>query len=809
MATTVTAQETKFVYTLAEGDKDHKALLGGKGANLCEMTRIGLPVPPAFIVTTEACRAWMVDGPALLTRLEPAVREGLVWLEAQSGKRLGDAANPLLVSVRSGAAISMPGMMDTILNLGLNDATVEGLATLTNNPRFAYDCYRRFLQMYGEVVLGVEGRRFDLALLSAKRKQGVISDQELSAESLKAVAMAYQVIITEDTGKPFPQDPVAQLDGAIAAVFHSWEAPRARSYRQLEGIPDTLGTAVTIQTMVFGNRGETSGSGVAFSRDPATGENVLYGEFLVNAQGEDVVAGIRTPLPVARMAEVLPGAHTSLVAASRALEQHYHEVQDIEFTVEENRFYLLQTRTAKRTAAAALKIAVDLVDEGLIDRATALRRIDAGSLEALLHPALDESQEYEVLATGLPASPGAAVGGIVFTAAEAVAAVHRDIHAQVILVREETRPDDIDGMIAAQGILTSQGGMTSHAAVVARGMGKPCVSGCDEIQIDEENGILRIGSRLFKRGDILTINGSKGEVIPGAMPTKPVTLSPDMLIVLGWADEVRTLKVRTNADNAADTKRAVEFGCEGIGLCRTEHMFLGERAEWVADLILLLTSTAPLSETQLTWKAELLARLKSAQREDFAAIFRALNGLPCNIRLIDPPLHEFLPTEDKLLAKIAALGDGRSEDRTRLETVLERRRDFSEQNPMLGFRGVRLGIVYPEINRIQIEAIFEAALAVQAEGIAVNPEIMVPLVSHVTELELIRRMVDEVAGKLFAAGPKVGYQVGTMIEVPRAALTAGAIAREAEFFSFGTNDLTQTTYGISRDDAESKFLRQY
>ncbi|MCG3151258.1 MAG: Pyruvate, phosphate dikinase [bacterium] len=808
-----TPADTRLVYRLDEGHKDLKPLLGSKGANLCEMARLGLPVPPAFIITTAACRSWMHDGPALLQELITPLAEGLQWLEAETGRQLGDAADPLLVSVRSGAAVSMPGMMETILNLGLNDSTVVGLAAKTNNERFAFDCYRRFLQMFGEVVLEIDGKRFDLALLSAKRAQGVLSDQDLSAATLQEVCIAFKTIIAEATGAPFPENPQEQLQQAIIAVFRSWNGARAKSYRAHEGIPDDLGTAVNIQAMVFGNRGDRSGSGVAFSRNPSTGERELYGEFLINAQGEDVVAGIRTPQPVSRMAAVLPEAHASLLSAATTLEQHYHDVQDIEFTIEESRFYLLQTRTGKRTAQAALRIVTDFVTEGLLDIPAALLRLDPASLDALLHPALDETVPYEAMATGLPASPGAAVGAIVFSSEEAAAQVARDPSARLILVREETKPDDIDGMIAAQGILTSQGGMTSHAAVVARGMGKPCVAGCDEIHIDETQGRMTVGDLEFRAGDVITINGSTGEVIAGAIPTRPVTLSPELQQVLTWADAHRTLQVRTNADNATDARRAVEFGCEGIGLCRTEHMFLGDRAEWVADLILLLTHPHPLDESQRAWKGELLARLKAAQRSDFIDLFRVLDGRPCNIRLIDPPLHEFLPEEEKIEKRLNALGPlspETAEERRRLTLLLERRREFSEENPMLGFRGVRLGIIYPEITRMQAEAIFEAALTVQADGIAVVPEIMVPLVSHVEELRRIRAIVLEVAETLFtAAGRRVPFQVGTMIEVPRAALTAGDIAQEAEFFSFGTNDLTQTTYGISRDDAETKFLRFY
>ena len=775
----------------ADGGQEDKQLLGGKGANLAEMTRIGVPVPPGFTITTEASVAYMRDG-ELPAGVREEVEESLRRVERDSGKDFGGTEGmPLLVSVRSGAAVSMPGMMDTILNLGLNDETVGALARAAGDERFAYDSYRRFIQMYGEVVLGVSMDRFEGELRSLKSERGVEHDTGLDAEDLKRLVARFKEIVEEETGETFPDDPEAQLWGAVRAVFDSWDNDRAIAYRRSEGIPEDLGTAVNVQTMVYGNTGDDSGTGVAFTRDPSTGENHFFGEFLVNAQGEDVVAGIRDPMAIDEMEDRLPGAYAELLEVHKRLESHYHDMQDLEFTVERGTLYLLQTRTGKRSAAAAVRIAVDMVDEGLIDRETAVRRVDPRQLEQLLHPRLDPDAEVEELATGLPASPGAASGQVVFDPDEARR--RGEAGESVVLVREETSPDDFAGMVAARAIVTSRGGMTSHAAVVARGIGKSCVVGAREIRIGGD-AFEAHGTRV-EAGDWVTIDGGTGRVLKGRVPTVEPELSDDFRRLMSWADDARDMGVRSNADTPADAAKAREFGAEGIGLCRTEHMFFeGARIRVMREMILAADEDA---------RRRALDKLLPMQREDFVGIFRAMDGYPVTVRLLDPPLHEFLPQspeEDRELA--AALGLSPEEVK---RTVMHHR----EANPMLGHRGVRLGISYPEITEMQARAILEAAIQVAEEGVDVKPEIMIPLVADVKELRHQAERVRETARKVFEErGREVAYLVGTMIELPRAALMAGEIAAEADFFSFGTNDLTQTTFGISRDDAGS-FLPRY
>jgi len=771
----------RFVYDFDEPSEGGRELLGGKGIGLAEMTQLGVPVPAGFTVTTDACRAYMENDKALPEGLEPEIEEHLRTLEERTGTRFGDPADPLLVSVRSGAAISMPGMMDTILNLGLNDESVEGLAERTHNPRFAYDSYRRLIQMYGEVVEGVDGQRFEQALSDLKQDRGVQQDIELAADDLEELVETFKRIFAEETGHPFPQDAREQLGRSVRAVFDSWDTPRAQVYRRAHRIPDDLGTAVNVVQMVFGNKGAQSGTGVAFTRDPSTGERSLYGEFLSDAQGEDVVAGIRTPEPLGTMKSRMPESFEQLRETMRHLEQHYRDVQDIEFTVDDGRLYLLQTRTAKRTATAALKAAVSMVEEGLITREEAVVRIDPGQLDQLLHPMIDPDAQVEVAAHGLNASPGAACGAIVL---DANTAEERGLAGQdVILVRWETTPDDIHGLIQAKGILTAHGGMTSHAAVVARGMGKPCVAGCEGLSIDLGARTVTIGGQELAEGEVVTIDGGTGRVIVGEVELVPPQINEDFQTILRWADEVRRLKVRANADTPDDAARARGFGAEGIGLCRTEHMFMAEdRLPLVREMILAAGEDE---------RRSVLEKLLPLQQGDFEGIFEAMSGLPVTIRLLDPPLHEFLPPLEE----------------ARDERMRERIRALQEANPMLGTRGCRLGLLWPEIYEMQVRAIVRAAAAVQARtGEAPLVEIMHPLVGFAEELHRLRSMTVATANE---EDDSVEYLVGTMIELPRACIRADEIAEYADFFSFGTNDLTQTALGLSRDDAEGKFLTRY
>jgi pyruvate,orthophosphate dikinase len=789
----------KLVYSFAGGAADGKGsmknLLGGKGANLAEMCALGLPVPPGFTITTEVCVAYYAAGKKLPAMLEAQVRDALVQVEKNVGARFGDAANPLLVSVRSGARASMPGMMDTVLNLGLNDTTVKALAQKTGNERFAYDSYRRFIQMYSDVVLNIDHYHFEELLEQKKLDRDVSLDTELTANDLKDLVAQFKERVQEEQKKPFPEDVHEQLWGAIMAVLDSWMNPRAGTYRKLHDIPESWGTAVTVQSMVFGNMGDDCATGVAFTRNPSTGEHAYYGEFLVNAQGEDVVAGIRTPQPLSEMPKVMPAVYKQLTDVFDKLEAHYRDMQDIEFTIQNDKLWMLQTRSGKRTAAAAVKIAVDMVKEKLIDKKEAIKRIDPLSLDQLLHPTLDPKAPKTVLTTGLPASPGAASGKVVFTAedAESMAIDHRQ---KVILVRIETSPEDIHGMHAAQGILTARGGMTSHAAVVARGMGKPCVSGAGELRIDYAKKHCVIGKHSFKEGDIITINGGTGEVMLGEIPTVQPQLSADFETLMGWADEVRRLKVRTNAETPLDASTARKFGAEGIGLCRTEHMFFdAERIVAMREMIVAQS---------VEGRKAALAKLLPMQRKDFIELFSIMKGLPVTIRLLDPPLHEFLPHTEEDIKHVAEAA------RVSPEIVRMRAHELKEQNPMLGHRGCRLGITYPEIYEMQAQAIFEAAAHMITEKKdGVIPEIMVPLVMVPRELEILKVLIDKVAQDVMkATNTKIDYLVGTMIELPRAALRAGDIAPFAEFFSFGTNDLTQTTLGISRDDS-ANFIEIY
>ena len=797
----------KWVYSFGAGRNEGRAelrdLLGGKGANLAEMAGIGLPVPPGFTITTEVCTAFYDNGRRYPDELDPQVQDALARIEQSVGLGFGDAAKPLLVSVRSGARVSMPGMMDTVLNLGLNDETVEGLAKSSGDARFAWDSYRRFIQMYGSVVLGVGHHHFEEIIEDVKNELNTLEDTDLDAEAWQQVVLSYKDLVERETSAPFPQDPKAQLWGAIGAVFGSWMNPRANTYRRLNDIPASWGTAVNVQAMVFGNMGEDCATGVCFTRDPSTGENAFYGEYLVNAQGEDVVAGIRTPQPMSEarakpgelsMEAVLPDAYRELLAVRDTLERHYRDMQDIEFTVQQNKLYMLQTRSGKRTAAAALRIAIEMAQEGRISHEEAIGRIAPSSLDQLLHPTLDPKAERTVISRGLPASPGAAAGAIVFTADEVESRAQRG--ESVILVRVETSPEDVHGMHAARGVLTTRGGMTSHAAVVARGMGRVCVAGCGGIRVDYKAQTLTAGSHVLKAGDWITLDGSTGEVFAGRVATIEPTLSGDFATLMGWADSLRRMKVRANAETPDDAETARRFGAEGIGLCRTEHMFFApERIGIVRQMIMAGSETA---------RAKALEQLLPFQRDDFAALFRIMAGLPVTIRLLDPPLHEFLPhTDADLLAVAEGLGQS-------LDALHERRAALQESNPMLGHRGCRLGITFPEIYAMQARAIFEAAILVAGEtGSAVVPEVMIPLVGTARELELTRAEVDRVAQEVISkAGVKLDYQVGTMIELPRAALTADQIAQHADFFSFGTNDLTQTTFGLSRDDAGG-FLPHY
>ena len=800
---------TKWAYWFgdggAEGRADMRTLLGGKGAGLAEMSGLGIAVPPGFTVTTEVCTYFSENGGAYPDGLEDQVGACMARIEELQGARFGDAGQPLLVSVRSGARASMPGMMDTVLNLGLNDDTVRGLAAKSGDARFARDSYRRFVQMYAGVVLGVDRHDFEVLIEEYKEERGLVFDTDLSADDWECLVEAFKGKVADELGRPFPEDPVEQLWGAIGAVFGSWMNRHAVTYRRLHSIPEDSGTAVNVQAMVFGNMGEDSATGVAFTRNPATGDNAFYGEYLINAQGEDVVAGTRTPRPLSAagrraggselpsMEETMPGVYAELAEVRGTLERHFRDIQDMEFTVQQGKLWMLQTRAGKRTTAAALKIAVDMVDEGLIDRAEAVRRIDPERLDELLHPTLDPAAERDVLGWGLPASPGAASGAAVFNAEDAEASAERG--EEVILVRTETSPEDIGGMHAAQGILTTRGGMTSHAAVIARGMGTPCVSGASGLLVDETAKTLTAGQVVVREGDVITLDGSTGEVMRGALPTLQPELSGDFARLMEWADAFRTMRVRANAETPADAEVARRFGAEGIGLCRTEHMFFHPRR-------ILHMRAMILAEDEEQRRAA-LAKLLPYQRRDFVELFTIMAGLPVTVRLLDPPLHEFLPRAADDIAEVARAAG------VEAEVVRARAAQLFETNPMLGHRGCRIGITYPEIYEMQARAIFEAAVEVAAAGKAVEPEVMVPLTASGRELEILKRVVDRAAAEVMAAaGVTIDYLVGTMIELPRAALRAGAIAASAQFFSFGTNDLTQTAFGLSRDDA-GNFMQAY
>ncbi|HDN97538.1 MAG TPA: pyruvate, phosphate dikinase [bacterium] len=794
----------KYIYFFgegkAEGNANMKDLLGGKGANLAEMTNAGIPVPPGFTITTEMCTYFYQHDGKLPDDFDAQLKEYLSRLEKVTGKKFGDKENPLLVSVRSGAKISMPGMMDTILNLGLNDESVKGLAKASNNEKFAYDVYRRFIQMFGNVVMGIDKDEFERVLEEKKKEKGVKYDYELDADDFKEIVEDFKKIYKEKTGQDFPQDPMVQLKMAINAVFKSWNNPRAVTYRKINKIPDDLGTAVNVQAMVFGNMGNDSGTGVGFTRNPSTGEKEFYGEYLTNAQGEDVVAGIRTPNPISKLKEEMPEVYNQLKEITERLEKHYRDVQDFEFTIEKGKLYMLQTRTGKRTPMAAVKIAVDMVKEGLITKEEAIMRIEPSQIEQLLHPIIDPKVKVEPIAKGLPASPGAACGKVVFTADDAE---KRGKEEPVILVRAETSPDDIHGMNAAKGILTSRGGMTSHAAVVARGMGKPCVVGCEALQINEEEKKIIVNGKEIKEGDWITIDGGTGNVMLGKIPTVEPGVRGEFKTLMEWVDEFRKLGVRANADIPRDAKKAREFGAEGIGLCRTEHMFFApERLPIVQEMILAETEEE---------RRKALDKLLPFQKEDFLGLFREMKGYPVIIRTLDPPLHEFLPKREELMVEIALMKE-RGEDPKEIEKkekLLKRVEQLHEFNPMLGHRGCRLGITYPEITEMQTRAIMEAACELAKEGETVIPEIMIPLVGNVNEFKNQKEIVVKVAEKVMEEyNVKIEYKVGTMIEIPRAALTADEIAKEADFFSFGTNDLTQMTLGFSRDDV-GKFLPYY
>jgi pyruvate, orthophosphate dikinase len=786
----------KFVYSFEEGSKEMKNLLGGKGANLAEMTKIGLPVPFGFTVTTAACTRYYDEGKQIGEDIITDIYLKLADLEVRSGKKFGSIDNPLLVSVRSGAVFSMPGMMDTILNLGLNDQTVVGLAILTDNPRFAYDSYRRFIQMFGDVVLEVHKAKFDAIFEAKKHEKGVAFDVELKTEDLQEIIVAYKKLVKDEMGKDFPQDPKDQLMESIKAVFRSWNNDRAILYRKLNSIPSNLGTAVNVQSMVFGNMGDTSGTGVAFTRSPVNGEKKIFGEFLVNAQGEDVVAGIRTPQPIQEMAIAFPEVYKEFIRIAELLEKHYTDMQDMEFTVERNKLFMLQTRNGKRTAGAAVKLAVDMEKEGLIDKMTAVTRLEPAQIDQLLHPKFDEAELKKaiVIAKGLPASPGAASGKIYFTAADAVAA--EAAGEKAILVRKETSPEDLAGMVVAEGILTARGGMTSHAAVVARGMGKCCVSGCSEISVDEDSKTMIVGAKTFTEGDFISLDGTVGVVYEGLIDTVPPALSGDFETIMVWADEIRTLKIRTNADNPKDAQQAVEFGAEGIGLCRTEHMFFEEeRIPNVRRMIVADTEEE---------RREALAVLLPYQKEDFKGIFEAMGARPVTIRLLDPPLHEFLPHTEEEIKELAET------IHVPYEKLSRRVSELHEFNPMLGHRGCRLAITYPEIAEMQAEAIIMAAIELKREkNMDVVPEIMIPLVGLAKELSFVKKTVLDTIQRVFdRENTTVKYLIGTMIEIPRACVVADDIAKEAEFFSFGTNDLTQMTFGFSRDDT-GNIIREY
>ncbi|MBU5321470.1 pyruvate, phosphate dikinase [Sarcina ventriculi] len=789
-------KEKQFVYLFNEGNASMKNLLGGKGANLAEMTSLGIPVPQGFTVTTEACNKYYEDGKLISQDIINEIYEKLKVLEEETGKKFGSVTNPLLVSVRSGARVSMPGMMDTILNLGLNDDSVEALAKLTNNERFAYDSYRRFIQMFSDVVMGVEKRLFENLIDKVKAKKGVYFDTDLDANDLKELVLEFKNLYKKEKNEDFPTDPKVQLIEAITAVFRSWDNPRAIVYRRLNDIPGEWGTAVNVQQMVFGNKGETSGTGVAFSRNPATGENKIYGEYLMNAQGEDVVAGIRTPQPISKLEEQNPKIYNQFVNIVNKLEKHYRDMQDMEFTIEDGVLYFLQTRNGKRTAQAALKIAVDLVNENMLSKEEAILKVEPKQLDTLLHPTFDMEnlKTVKAVAKGLPASPGAACGKVAFTAEEAK---ERNGNGEkVVLVRLETSPEDIEGMIASEGILTVRGGMTSHAAVVARGMGTCCVAGCSSIKVNENNRTLEINGNLLTDNDYISIDGSTGNVYSGEVKTVLPEITGYFATFMGWADEIRKLGVRTNADTPKDTRQAIHFGAEGIGLCRTEHMFFAEdRIAAVREMIVAKS---------LEQREKALNKILPMQREDFIKMYEELQGKPANIRLLDPPLHEFLPTEEQDIVALA------KEMNIRVDDLRNTINDLHEFNPMMGHRGCRLDVSYPEIAKMQTRAIIEAAICVKkGKGYDVKPEIMIPLVGEIKELKYVKDLiVKEATSIIEESGIDLEYKIGTMIEIPRAAITADEIAKEAEFFSFGTNDLTQMTFGFSRDDA-GKFLKDY
>lgn len=795
--TSQATQPEKFVYFFsageAEGNAKMKNTLGGKGANLAEMTAIGLPVPPGFTISTDVCTSFYQEGGKLPEWVKPEVLKALSRVENKIGKKFGDVKNPLLVSVRSGARSSMPGMMDTILNLGLNDQTVEGLAQSSQNPRFAWDSYRRFIQMYSDVVMGMNSSILEVTLEDLKAEKNIHLDTDLTAEDLKKLVVKFKALVKDMTGQNFPMDPFEQLWGSISAVFHSWNTARAKTYRELHDIPESWGTAVNVQSMVFGNLGDDSATGVAFTRDPSTGEHKFYGEFLINAQGEDVVAGIRTPQPISILKEVMPGPYQDLETCYKKLEMYFKDMQDIEFTIEKNKLWMLQTRNGKRTAKAALKIACDMIDEKLITENEALLRLDPSSLDQLLHPTLDPKAAKTLLAKGLPASPGGVCGHIVFSPEEAVELKEKG--QKVILVRVETSPEDIAGMVAAQGILTSRGGMTSHAAVVARGMGKCCVAGCSEVEVDYHNEVMKAKGYILKKGDLITLDGGTGEVYLGEVKTIEPKLDGTFERVMKMADKVRRMGVRTNADTPKDAKTARDFGAEGIGLCRTEHMFFGaDRIDAIREMII--------SETRIE-REKALAKILPFQRDDFYQIFKIMIGFPVTIRLLDPPLHEFVPHSDP---EIQELAKRINYDFNRLKSKIQSLHEF---NPMLGHRGCRLAITFPEIYQMQTRAIAEAACQLVKEGERLSPEIMIPLVATQKELEILRQQTIAVVETVMKEkGVKFEYLVGTMIELPRAAVTAGEVAAQADFFSFGTNDLTQTTLGLSRDDA-GRFLGSY
>ena len=792
----------KYVYFFDEGKGESKSILGGKGAGLAAMTQIGLPVPQGFTISTEACIEFNKNKSKFIEALKKQINTHLSKLETITKKVFGDEQNPLLVSVRSGAPISMPGMMDTILNLGLNENTIKGIIKKTDNERFAYDSYRRFVQMFGNVVLGIEHENFEEIFDDIKKENKVTLDTEVDIDGLKKLVIKYKEMVKKVTGNDFPEEPKEQLDMAIDAVFKSWNNKRAITYRKINKIPDDLGTAVNVQEMVFGNMGEDSGTGVGFTRNPSTGKKEYYGEYLLNAQGEDVVAGIRTPLALSHLEKDLPEAYRELTKIVDILEKNYKDVQDYEFTIEKGKLFLLQTRTGKRTAQAAVKIAVDMVKEGIINKEQAILRVEPNQLNQLLHKRIDPEAKIKVIAKGLPASPGAAYGKVVFSADEAEKLGKQG--EVVILVRTETTPDDIHGMVEAQGVLTSRGGMTSHAAVVARGMGKSCVAGCSELNINSKKGIIEVNEIVIKENDFITLDGGTGEVFLGKVPTIDPEISKEFKTILSWANKAKRLGVYANADTPEDAQKARELGAEGIGLCRTEHMFMAqERLPIVQEMIMAETKEK---------RAEALKKLLPMQRSDFYGILKAMSELPVIIRLLDPPLHEFLPPHEELLIELTKLKINKpnSKEIAKKEKVLEKVESLRELNPMLGLRGCRLGILYPEIYKMQVEAIIDAAIELTKKNIKVKPEIMIPLVGHINEFSLLYDLTRNIAEeKIETAGIKLKYKIGTMIELPRAALTADIIAKKAEFFSFGTNDLTQTTFGISRDDAEGKFLLRY